>query len=132
MLNAIRHTFIGAVLASLAASAGAGEIIATFEGSGDRTTRTFEVDGPWLLTWRVSSEYRMQTAFELTLLNGDTGLFESRVLKIRRTANGLKLFEERGKFQFRVNANFADWYLQIEQISEAEKEALERPERPGF
>ena len=132
MSRTLRRVLGGLALTVITASASAGEIIATFEGSGDRTTRTFEVDGPWLLTWRVSSEYRMQTAFELTLLNGDTGLFESRVLRIRRTASGLKLFEETGRFQFRVNANFADWYLQIEQISEAEKAELERPERSGF
>lgn len=132
MSDAFRRLLAGLALAALGTSAAAGEIIATFQGNGDRTTRTFEVDGPWLLTWRVSSEYRMQTAFELTLLDGRTGLFDSRVLRIRRTANGLKLFEQTGEFQFRVNANFADWYLQIEQITEQEKDELERLDSSGF
>lgn len=106
-----------------AAPAQAGEVIASMQGTGNAKTRVFETEGPWLLQWRVNSDYRMTTGFELNLINADTGFFDSRVLKIRRAANGLKLFMQEGRYQFEIIANFADWDLRVEQLTEEEAEA---------
>ncbi|MEM7763190.1 MAG: hypothetical protein AAF290_03855 [Pseudomonadota bacterium] len=118
------RTRILALLALIMANAGhAGEVILDVSGNRSTTTRSFEVEGPWLLEWRVNSDFRDQTGFELNLMNADTGFFESRILLTRRTGNGLKLFSETGRFQFEVVSNFADWYLTVEALSEEEAAA---------
>lgn len=117
------------LLAALALIAGglcngadAGEVIAEFSGSRNARTATFEVDGPWLLEWRINSDYRMQQAFELNLINAETGFFDSRILQTRRPGSGLKLFRNTGRFRFEVSANFTDWFLTVEQLTEEEAE----------
>ena len=104
-------------------AAGAGEVVATFSGSRNTTTATFEVDGPWLLEWRINSDYRMQSAFELNLIDGETGFFDSRILRTKRVGSGLKLFRQTGKFRFEISANFTDWHLKVEQLTEEEAAA---------
>ena len=114
-----RILFLAALLIA-AAAANAGEVVARFSGSGNTTTAAFEVDGPWLLDWRINSDYRMQSAFELHLINAETGFFDSRILKTQRVGNGLKLFRETGRFRFEISANFTDWNLTVTQLTEEE------------
>jgi hypothetical protein len=113
---------LAALMLAGATAADAGEVIAEFSGDRNQRTATFETDGPWLLQWRVNSDFRMQSAFELNLLNADTGLFDSRILRIRQSGNGLKLFRNTGRFKFEISANFANWYLTVEQLTEEEAE----------
>ena len=110
------------LLSAFAGSASAGEVIAEFSGSRNKTTVTFETDGPWLLEWRINSDYVRQSSFELNLINAETGLFDSRILQTKRLGNGLKLFRQEGRWRFEVSANFIDWYLTVEQLTEAEAE----------
>ncbi|MEO0615213.1 MAG: hypothetical protein AAFY69_03670 [Pseudomonadota bacterium] len=110
------------LLTAVSGSAGAGEVIAEFSGSRAKTTVAFETDGPWLLEWRINSEYRRQSSFELNLINAETGLFDSRILQTKRLGNGLKLFRQEGRWRFEVSGNFTDWYLTVEQLTEAEAE----------
>lgn len=119
----MRHTLFTALAilgAGVAQTAAAGEVIAEFSGSRNARTASFEVDGPWLLEWRINSDYRMQQAFELNLINAETGFFDSRILQTRRVGSGLKLFRNTGRFRFEVSANFTDWYLTVEQLTEEE------------
>ncbi|MFK8051813.1 MAG: hypothetical protein AB8F65_02480 [Woeseiaceae bacterium] len=118
----IRSLLISCLFALASSTALAGEIILDTKGNGNRQTQTFETDGPWLLSWRVNSDFRNQTGFELNLLNADTGFFDSRILRIRQTGNGLKLFQNTGRFKFEIVTNFADWYLTVEQLTEEEAE----------
>lgn len=119
----IRKLLISAFLLTAASTAAASEVIFNASGNGSKETSTFTTDGPWLLSWRVNSEFRNQTGFELNLINADTGFFDSRVMKIFRTGNGLKVFQNTGRFQFEIVGNFADWYLTVEQLTEEEAEA---------
>ncbi|MEN7343349.1 MAG: hypothetical protein AAAFM81_10420 [Pseudomonadota bacterium] len=117
-------TLIVALLALAISGANASEVILKTDGNGNGRTISFETEGPWLLAWRVNSNFRSQSGFELNLINADTGFFDSRILLMRgRGGNGLKLFENRGRFQFEVVSNFADWYLTVEQLTEEEAEA---------
>lgn len=109
-----------AVLLAAAVPATAGEVIAEFSGNGNKRTVAFETEGPWLLAWRINSDFRMQQMFELNLINADTGFFDSRILRTRKPGNGLKLFRQEGRFQFEVSATFTDWYLTVEQLTEEE------------
>ncbi len=119
-----RNLWLAAIaLLALSATATAGEVIAEFSGDRNTRTATFETDGPWLLQWRVNSDFRMQSAFELNLIDAESGFFDSRVLRMRRSGNGLKLFRNEGRFRFEVSANFANWSLKIEQLTEEEAEA---------
>lgn len=115
-------TALAIIGAAIAGTAGAGEVIAEFSGSRNARTATFEVDGPWLLEWRINSSYRMQQAFQLNLVNAETGFFDSRILQTRRVGSGLKLFRNTGRFRFEVSANFTDWFLTVEQLTEEEAE----------
>ncbi|MEO1582382.1 MAG: hypothetical protein AAFR91_11080 [Pseudomonadota bacterium] len=96
------------------------EEIARFKGRNNGETRTFTVDGPWLLDWRVNSDYRNEAGFELRLLDASTGRFHSQIMKIRGIGNGLKLFEEEGRFKFEVVSSFTDWTLKVITLTEDE------------
>ena len=109
------------VLALGNAPSHAAETIAKFSGSESTRTRIFEVDGPWLLDWRLNSNYRRQLGFELRLLDGDTGRFDSWIFQRRRSVgNGLKLFSEPGRYRFEIVASFADWQLEVIELTEDE------------
>ena len=121
-MTRILFTTLAIIFAGMSGPATAGEVIAEFSGSRNARTATFEVDGPWLLEWRINSDYRMQQAFELNLINAETGFFDSRILQTRRIGSGLKLFRNTGRFRFEVSATFTDWYLTVEQLTEEEAE----------
>lgn len=110
------------LMLSAAAPGAAGEVIAEFSGNANKRTVAFETDGPWLLSWRVNSDFRMQSMFELNLINADSGFFDSRILRTSRPGNGLKLFRQEGRFLFEISANFTDWTLTVEQLTEEEAE----------
>lgn len=125
----IAGALVALALAAAAGGAAAGDVVATFSGSRNTTTASFEVDGPWLLEWRINSDYRMQSAFELNLIDGETGFFDSRILRTKRVGRGLKLFRETGKFRFEISANFTDWHLKVEQLTEEEAAAYRPVQR---
>ena len=108
----------------LSTSAFSARVVAEFDGSQSTTTRSFKVNGPWLLTYRIRSDYPSQTAFELGLLDNDKGFYDSRIMKIKYTTSGLKLFNKSGRFSFRVTAEFADWHLKVEQLTQEEADAM--------
>ena len=123
-LRAAFGTLIILLLATSATRAHAGEVILDTKGEGSARTATFKVDGPWLLSWRINSDYRPQSAFELSLLDADSGYFHSRVIRKPTSLNGLKLFRETGTFRFEVDAAFTYWTLVVEQLTDEEADAL--------
>ena len=98
------------------------EVVAYFNGNSNTTTTEFKVQGPWILNWRVTGSYNRSIGFEVMLLDGKTRMNKGVVLRLKRTGNGVKLFNESGSFRFRVSAGLANWHLQVEQISEEEAE----------
>jgi len=98
------------------------EVVASFHGSSNTTTTEFKVQGPWILNWRVTGNYNRSIGFEVMLLDGKTRMHKGIVLRLKRTGNGVKLFNESGSFRFRVSAGLANWHLKVEQISEEEAE----------
>ncbi|MEO0574123.1 MAG: hypothetical protein AAF004_01580 [Pseudomonadota bacterium] len=124
----LRHLRLAAVLCAVFAVSGgaahAGEIILDAKGDGSTKTASFKAKGPWLLSWRINSDYRRQSAFELNLIDAQTGFFHSRVIRKPRSLNGLKLFRETGTFRFEVNTTFTYWTLVVEELTEAEADAM--------
>jgi hypothetical protein len=107
----------------LAASlAGAEELVREFTGNKNMTTPEFSVEGPWLLDWRLDGDYNALVALDITLVEARGGRHVGQVLHTKRKGNGLKLFQEGGRFQLRVSSTLARWRIKIIQITEEEAE----------
>jgi hypothetical protein len=98
----------------------AGELIVEFKGRGNQTTAEFKAQGPWILDWRINSEYAHQISFDLDLVDGRTGVLKGSVLRTKRIGNGVRLFNESGSYRFRVNGSFMNWHLKVIELSRAE------------
>ena len=95
-------------------------VVAEFSGSNNTTTREFQVQAPWIMNWRVTGNYTNSVGFELMLLDGKTRAHKGVILRLRRTGNGVKLFNESGTFRFRISSGLTNWNLKVEEISEEE------------
>jgi hypothetical protein len=111
-----------AVLSGTPIAAGAEELVREFKGTESTITSTFDVDGPWLLDWRVNSEYSRFMAIDIVLLDGQTGFQVGRVKHKKEPDNGLRLFKTGGRFKVRVDSSHTRWQVKIIQITVAEAE----------
>lgn len=98
------------------------ELVKEFRGTGNTTTATFVVDAPWLLDWRLDGDYDALIALDISLVEANTGRHVGRVLHTKRKGNGLKLFNEAGRYQLRISSTLARWTLKIKQIQPEEAE----------
>ena len=114
---------VAAIMLILSAvSVSAEELIAEFKGSGNRTTAEFNVRGPWILDWRINSDYTRMLAFDLDLVDGRSGVLKGSVLRTKNLGNGVRLFNQSGSYRFRINGSFIDWHLKVKQLTPAEAE----------
>jgi hypothetical protein len=111
-----------------AMEAGAKQLIREFSGSRSTETPEFEVKAPWLIDWRVNSEFPRSMGIAVTLSRGDTDAFEGKVFKTKSPGNGLRLMEESGRFRFKVDAAITDWTLKVIQLTPDEVEQY-KPEK---
>jgi hypothetical protein len=104
---------------ALAGPLRAGELVRQF--SGDRSTQTteFEVDAPWLIDWRVNSDFPASMGISVVLLNAN-GAYEGLVLKTKSPGNGVRLLEQGGRYSFKVDATVVNWTLKVEQLTREE------------
>lgn len=126
MIRNFNRIVVGLVMAASCTTASAERLIAELNGSGNQTTATFIVNSPWILDWRLNSEYDKMVSFDLDLLDGNTGVLIGNVL-VRKSLgegleNGVRLFNRGGKFRFRVNGGLVQWYLKVKQLTPAEAE----------
>jgi hypothetical protein len=115
------------LLATTTTAVTAGELIREFKGSGNSTTAAFSVQSPWILDWRLDSDYDTQIALDMVLIDAATGNFIGGVKSGTRNnvtyrSNGVRLFHIGGRYKFRINSSFARWTLRIEQLTEEEAE----------
>ena len=125
----IRHFILAIALLLLvffSMSAGAEELVADFKGNGSRTTAEFKVRGPWIIDWRINSNYTHMLSFDVDLVDGRTGVLKGSVLRTKQLGNGVRLFENSGRFRLRINGSFIDWQLKIKQLTEAEAKLYTR------
>lgn len=106
---------------ALTGPAAAGELVREF--SGDRSTQTveFEVAAPWLIDWRVNSEFPQSMGISVTLVNA-SGAYEGLVLKTKAPGNGVRLLEQGGRFSLKIDATVVYWTLRVEQLTREEAE----------
>ena len=109
------------LLASMHASAV--ETVKEFRGTGNTTTASFTVKAPWLLDWRLTGDYDMLIALDITLIEAKTGRHVGRILHTKRKGNGLQLFKTAGEYQLRISSTLARWTLKIQQIEPEEEES---------
>lgn len=122
--RSLKSLLASLVLVGLSQPSIAAETVARYEGTGDSYTAEFNAKPPWLLTWRVSSDYPDSVGFELSLVDATSRMLKGRIKKFRgTTASGIRLFNDSGRFRFRVNASFAKWHLQVEELSQEEAAA---------
>ena len=115
------------LLAVVATPATAGELVREFKGSGDSTTAAFSVQSPWILDWRLDSDYDYLIALDIVLIDAATGQFIGGVKSGTRNnvsyrSNGVRLFHTSGRFKLRISSSLARWTLKIEQLTEEEAE----------
>ncbi len=101
---------------------GAEELLREFSGTGSTITPEFEVDGPWLLDWRVNSDYSRFMAVDIILLDGKTGFQVGRVKHKKEPDNGVRLFDSSGRYKLRIDSSHTRWQVKIIKITPAEAE----------
>jgi hypothetical protein len=98
-------------------------IIRDFSGSKSITTGEFEVNPPWIIDWRVNSNYKESMGLEVSLVDAKTGFLIGRIFKTKYAGNGVKIFNERGRYRLRISSSFTNWNFKIKEISKAEAES---------
>ena len=68
-MRSLKSLLASVVLAGLSQPSIGAETVARYEGTGDSYTAEFDAKPPWLLTWRVSSDYPDSVGFELSLVD---------------------------------------------------------------
>ena len=117
------------VLIGFAINASSKELISEFKGSGSKATAEFEVKAPWVVDWRVYGDYPGQMAVNVELIRSPLGEYLGKIVTTKYVDNGVKLFNEGGRYRFQVNATLADWTLRVEQLTREEAEAYKPKER---
>lgn len=107
------------------------ELVFEHRGSASRNTPEFEVRAPWILDWRISTEGAYESAVDITLEEAGTSIHQGRVLTTKYPGNGVRLFQQSGKFYFRVDSSFATWNLRVIELTE-EEAALYTPRERGI
>ena len=108
------------LLLSISPIAGAEELIKEFKGGRSTNTLEFDVRAPWIMDWRVTGDLSEEVAVDVALINANTGAFEGTALKTKAAGNGVRLFDQSGRFYFRVDATFMNWTLKVIQLTEEE------------
>ena len=110
------------VMLSLPGAAMAEQLIDTFRGSRSTSTLEFEVRAPWILDWRVSGDGNRVAAVDVALFNAANGQHEGSVLKTKYPGNGVRMFDQSGRFYFRVDSALMEWTLKVIQLTPEEAE----------
>jgi hypothetical protein len=101
---------------------GAEDLLREFSGTTSTITPTFEVDGPWLLDWRVNSDYSRFMAIDIVLLDGKTGFQIGKIKHKKEPDNGVRLFETGGRFKIRIDSSHTRWQVKVIEITRSEAE----------
>lgn len=114
----------------LAVNAGSRQLITEFSGGGSQaiTTREFTADAPWIVDWRVNSEFQGSMAIEISLVDGPTSYHKGLIVQTKQPGNGVRLFNESGSFRFRISSTLTKWTLKVEELTREEAEQY-KPKR---
>ena len=122
MKTSLSFILLSLMLCGFSMEANGAELVGKFTGSGSGETAEFEVRAPWLLDWRVNSDYPQMLGVEVSLIDAKFGTHVGYVLKTKHAGNGVRLFDEGGRYLLKVDATMARWVLKVEQLSREEAE----------
>jgi hypothetical protein len=105
------------------------ELIKEFTGSESRNTTEFKVKAPWIVDWRVSGDYPGQMAVAVNLMDDLHGEYVGKVVTTKYVTNGVRLFDEGGRFHFEVNSSLANWTLRVIELTKQEADTYLPKER---
>ena len=115
------------LLTSIASSVDAGQLLREFKGTGNTTTAAFTVESPWIVDWRLDSDYENKIALDMVLIDAVTGQFVGGIKSGTRgnvsvRSNGVRLFHLTGRYKIRVSSSLARWSIKVEQLTREEAE----------
>jgi len=119
------------VLFGMATEVDAAEIIGQYSGSESGNTAEFEVQAPWIVDWLISGDPGRYDAVNVALIDAATGAYEGLILKAKEAGNGVRLFEQGGRYYFRVDASMMDWRLKVVQLTPDEAKLYKPVNKPG-
>lgn len=133
-MKTILLTVIVMFLSLLASPLIAGELIREFKGTGNSTTAEFTVEAPWIIDWRLDSDYDWHISLDMVLIDAVTGQFIGGIKSGSRNnvtdrSNGIRLFRSGGRYKLRISSSLARWSIRVEQLTEEEAE-LYTPKNP--
>jgi hypothetical protein len=111
-----------AALSGFALNANSKELIREFNGSESKYTVEFEVKAPWIVDWRVRGDYPGQMAVHVELVRAPSGEYLGKIVTTKYVSNGVRFFNESGRYRFQVNSTLASWTLRVEQLTREEAE----------
>lgn len=126
MIHVLKRLAACAVLGLSLNIASAEQLIVDLQGTGNQTTAEFTVKAPWILDWRINSDYNKMVSFDLDLVDGPTGVLVGNILRAKALGNGVRMFNTSGRYRFRVNASFIRWHLKVKELT-AEEAKLYTP-----
>ncbi len=129
MIRTLTILFTATMLLIGGGPARAGDLIVEFTGRGNQTTAEFKAQAPWILDWRINSDYSHQISFDLDIVDGRTGVLKGSVLRTKYVGNGVRLFNESGSYRFRINGSFVNWHLKVIELTRAEAQQY-KPKSP--
>jgi hypothetical protein len=115
-------------LCCFAGNASSKELIQEFTGTGNKTTAEFEVEAPWIVDWRTNGDYPGQMAVEINLVTA-AGEYVGKIARTKYVDNGVRLFNESGRYVFQVNSSLASWTLRVEKLTRQEAETYKPKEK---
>ena len=121
---------MGLVACALFNAVQAAELVRQFSGDRSVETAEFEVEAPWLIDWRVNSDFPQSMGIAVTLVDA-SGAYEGLVVKTKAPGNGVRLVQEGGRYSFKVDATVANWTIKVEQLTREEAE-LYTPKTSGI
>jgi hypothetical protein len=113
-------------------NAAAERLVREFSGSRTMQTAEFEVEAPWLIDWRVNSDYEESMGLAIVLLNEPSRTHAGTVMKTKYRGDGLRLMNESGRFSFKVDSVLANWTIKVIQLTPAEAELYTPKNQPAF
>jgi hypothetical protein len=113
----------------------AAELVREFSGTGNTTTADFTVESPWIIDWRLDSDFDRQISLDMVLIDAVTGQFVGGIKSgprnnITYRSNGVRLLRVGGRYRLRISSSLARWSIKIQQLTEEEAE-LYTPKGPA-
>jgi len=121
--NKLFYTLIFFTLFIFSRSVNGERLIREFNGGKSVTTAEFVVKEPWILDWRVNSNFKESMGLEVSLVDAKTGFLIGRIFKTKYAGNGVKIFNDGGRYRLRISSSFTNWNFKIKEISNAEAES---------